>query len=247
MSKTSARSIADVTKRSVLARVEIAAPPERVWKAITEEVASWWGADEVYRTTKHTVDLRIGGTYRSEGVGADGVPFHVSGEVLELEPPRKYVTTWRPSWTSEPPTTVAYLLEPIPDGTRVTVQHTGFSSSESCESHGDGWVLVLDWLAGYSQPRGQYYMCRLIPPRPTFMVDMNADEREVMKAHAGYWRGKLAEGKVVAFGPVAEGYGLGLVAARDEAELKAFQTADPAIASGRGFRYEHSPMVSLVY
>ena len=117
MSKTSARSIADVTKRSVLARVEIAAPPERVWKAITEDVASWWGSDETYRTTKHTVDLRPGGAYRSDGIGADGNPFHVGGTVVGFHPPRRYVVTWEPSWSDEPPTTVTYQLESIASGT----------------------------------------------------------------------------------------------------------------------------------
>jgi uncharacterized protein YndB with AHSA1/START domain/uncharacterized protein YciI len=250
MSKTSARSIADVTKRSVLARVDIAAPPDRVWKAITEDVAKWWGSDEMYRTTKHTVDLRRGGGFRSEGVGADGHAFHVSGEILELEPPHRYVTTWQPSWSTEPASRVTYLLEPIATGTRVTVEHSGFTSAESCESHGSGWERVLDWLAGHLRGAKKYFMCRLLPPRPSFMLDMTADERAVMKAHGEYWRGKLAEGSVIAFGPVADpsgGYGLGLVAADDEAAVRVFEANDPAIKSERGFRYEHVPMAALVH
>jgi len=247
MSKTSARAIADVAKRSVLARVEIAAPPERVWKAITEDVAKWWGSDELYRTTNHTVELRRGGAFRSDGIGRDGHAFHVSGEILELDPPRKYVTTWQPSWSTEPASQVAYLLEPIATGTRVTVEHSGFASAETCESHGTGWVHVLDWLAGHAQPRVQYFMLRLMPPRPTFMADMTGDERAVMKAHGEYWRGKLAEGSVIACGPCAEGYGVGFVAAADEAALRAFEANDPAMKSERGFRYERVPMVGLVH
>src|SRR5664279_4965472 len=71
-----AHAIADVTEGIVLARVEIAVPPERVFRAITtEELAKWWGSAELYRTTKHTVDLRPGGEYRSDGIGRDGTPF----------------------------------------------------------------------------------------------------------------------------------------------------------------------------
>jgi uncharacterized protein YndB with AHSA1/START domain len=249
MSKRSARSIADVSRGAVLARVEIAAPPERVWKAITEDVASWWGSDEHYRTTKHTVDLRPGGAYRSDGIGADGSAFHVEGEVIELDPPRKYVTTWKASWSPGPATTVTYTLEPIAAGTRVTVHHAGFTSEQACEDHGNGWERVLDWLAGFAAPKRQHFMCRLIPPRPTFAVDATADERALMKTHSDYWRAKLADGGVIAFGVVgaSEGpYGLGLVAADDEAALRAFEADDPVIKSGRGFRYEHAPMLTLV-
>ena len=78
------------------------------------------------------------------------------------------------------------------------------------------------------------------------MADMSADERAIMKAHGDYWRGKLGEGAVIAFGPVADGYGLGIVAAADEAALHAFQNDDPAIQSGRGFRYESSSMFTVV-
>nr|HEX4314473.1 SRPBCC domain-containing protein [Kofleriaceae bacterium] len=247
MSKTTARSIADVSKRSVLARVDIAAPPERVWTAITEDVATWWSSAELSKTTTHTVDLRAGGSFRSDGVGADGKPFHVTGDVLEVDPPRRYVTTWQPSWTTEPASRVTYLLEPTAIGTRVTVEHTGLASPESCETQGDGWTRVLDCLAGHAQPRPTYYLVRLIPPRPTFMHDLTADERVVMAAHAAYWRGKLAAGSVIAFGPSMEGVGLGFVAAADADALRAFQDGDPVIQSGRGFRYEQVPMVTLVH
>ena len=82
------------------------------------------------------------------------------------------------------------------------------------------------------------------------MTDMTADERAVMGAHSMYWRGKLAEGVAVAFGPVVApdgGFGLGIVRAKDDAELARFIADDPAVKSGRGFRYETLPMAALVY
>ncbi|HEY3802262.1 MAG TPA: SRPBCC domain-containing protein [Kofleriaceae bacterium] len=250
MSKTSARSIADVTKRSILARVEVAAAPERVWKAITLDVAAWWGSDELYRTTKHTVDLRPGGAYRSDGMGADGHAFHVTGEVLEVDPPRKYVTTWQPSWSSEPASKVTYLLEAIATGTRVTVEHSGFTNAETCEDHGTGWVRVLDWLDGHLRAKPSYFFMRLIPPRATFPADATPAELAAMKAHSDYWRGKIAEGVGVIAGPVADperAYGIGVVAAADAAQVAAFEDADPVISAGLGFRYEHHPMPALLF
>jgi len=248
-----ATAIADVTEGIVLARIEIAAPPERVWKAITtEELAKWWGSDEMYRTTKYTVDLRAGGSYLSEGKGVDGHAFHVAGTVLEVDPPRKLVQTWEPSWEQGPPTTVSWLLEPIPAGTRVTVRHTGFQNPSACDDHATGWIRVLAWLGGYSAPAqpAQFFMSRLMPPRPTFMLDMSSEEREVMMAHALYWRKLLAEGSAIAFGPVggpSGGFGLGILRATDEAALLALQAEDPAILAKRGFTYENAPMVTLVY
>ncbi len=104
--------------------------------------------------------------------------------------------------------------------------------------------------AGNVAPEHRTFLCKLYPPRPSFMTDMTADERDIMNAHVAYWRAKLAEGQVVAFGPVADPsgvWGLGIVKAKDEAELAAFRAGDPTIASGRGFRYEVIPMVSVVY
>jgi uncharacterized protein YndB with AHSA1/START domain len=252
---TPARTIADVAEGTILARIEIAAPPERVFRALTtDEVTQWWGSAEAYRTTAFEIDLRPGGAWRSTGVGADGASFHVGGKVVEVDPPRKLVQTWQPSWeTDEATTTVAYLLDPIETGTRLTVRHTGFGArAASCESHAAGWESVLLWLSNHvaPQPPRRFYLCRLLPSRPTFMQDMTADERAVMLAHGQYWRGKLAEGGVIAFGPVADpkgGWGVGIVAVRDEAELLTFQNEDPAIQSRIGLRYEALPMLTAVY
>ena len=107
---SSARSIADVAQGTILARIDIAVPPERVFRALTsEELSKWWGSADQYRVTAFQIELRPGGAWRSDGVGADGTPFHVGGKVLELDPPRKLVQTWEPSWEADaPPTTVAY-------------------------------------------------------------------------------------------------------------------------------------------
>lgn len=252
--KNAAMAIADTSEGIVLARVEIEAPPERVWKAITtDELTRWWGSPEMYRTTKHAIDLRAGGAWKSEGSGADGAPFHVGGEVLEVDAPRKLVQTWKPSWEQGPASTVTWLLEPIEIGTRVTVRHTGFADPTSCMHHANGWERVLGWLFGHHRAASadvRHFFVRLLAPRPTFLQDMTPEERDVMIAHADYWQRQLATGNAIVFGPVADpagAWGLGVIAARDEAALRAFEAGDPAIIANRGFRYDVLPMVRAVY
>jgi uncharacterized protein YndB with AHSA1/START domain/uncharacterized protein YciI len=260
MNKPSARSVADVTRGVILASVDIAVPPERVFRAITDggEIAQWWGSDELYRTTSWKSDFRVGGKWRADGVGSDGTPFYVEGEFVEIDRPRKLVQTWVPAWDGGHVTTLTYLLEPTEGGTRVVVRHEGFGErTDSCRSHGEGWAHVLGWLEGFVAPAsgpprasGAHFFCRLIAPRPTFAMDMNEEERAVMQAHAAYWVARMNEGKVVVFGPVGDPagpWGLGVVKFPDLDAVQAFQAADPAILSKRGFRYEICPMLSTIY
>jgi uncharacterized protein YndB with AHSA1/START domain len=252
-----ATAIADLDKGVVLARVDIAVPPARVFTALTtSELTEWWGSPEMYRTTKHTMDLRVGGAWRTEGVGNDGVPFHVEGEVLAIEPPNHLAYTWKTSWDGGEVTTVDYRFEPTPTGTRVTVRHTGFKDPKSCDGHANGWERVFNWLGDHlgrkasPAPEVRHFLCRLLPPRPSFIQDMTPEEGAVMQAHGAYWRQKLTEGVAVLFGPVADpkgAWGVGIVRAKDEAAVRAFEAADPVVTSGRGFRYEILPMLTAVY
>jgi len=145
-----ARAMADLTSGKILASVEIAAPPERVFRAISsDEIAEWWGSAETYRVTRWTGDVRAGGWWRSEGVSADGRPFTVSGDVLEFDPPRLFVHTWRYDDKPGDVTTVRYQIEPIPGGSRLTVRHEGFTDRDACDGHAHGWERVLGWLTTF--------------------------------------------------------------------------------------------------
>jgi len=146
----SARAVADLTDGVILAAVEIAAPPERVFRAISsEEIASWWGSPSTYRVTRWTGDIRPGGRWRSEGVSTDGTAFAVGGEVLEVDPPWLLVHTWVYEHQPGDTTTVRYCIESIPGGSRLTIRHEGFTDRTSCEGHASGWERVLTWLTNF--------------------------------------------------------------------------------------------------
>jgi uncharacterized protein YciI len=79
------------------------------------------------------------------------------------------------------------------------------------------------------------FVFRLKAPRPTFALDMTDEEREVMGRHAAYWQPYIDSGQMVIFGPVLEStgsWGLGVVEADDEEELRAFAAGDPAVTTG---------------
>jgi uncharacterized protein YciI len=94
-----------------------------------------------------------------------------------------------------------------------------------------------------------HFLCRLLPPRTDFVQTMSADERGIMQQHVGYWRGKVATGEALLFGPVADpagGYGIGVIRVPDMAAMEALRDADPAMRAGVGFRYDILPMPQVV-
>ena len=147
-----ARAITD--GEIVLATLDIAAAPERVFRALTtDEAERWWGAPDVYAIESWKADLRVGGTWSLIIRLPDGTALPASGEFLQVEAPKRLVQTRRYDWDhptlGRRVTKVTYLLEPSELGTRVTVRHEDFGSSEPAYEHAGGWERFLDFLGVY--------------------------------------------------------------------------------------------------
>jgi len=141
-----ARAAADLAAGYVLASVEIAASPDRVFRALaSREIVEWWIRPGVFDTREWSGDVRVGGRWRASGV-ALGQPYVLEGEFLEVDPPRKLVHTWHFAGAPETATTVTYLLDQIEGGTRLTVRHAGFPTAESCANTSLGWEASLQRL-----------------------------------------------------------------------------------------------------
>jgi uncharacterized protein len=81
------------------------------------------------------------------------------------------------------------------------------------------------------------FVFRLKAPRPSFALDMTDEEREIMGRHAAYWQPFIDSGQMVIFGPVLDGtgsWGLGVIEAEDEDELRTFAAGDPVVTTGTG-------------
>src|SRR5436853_7432879 len=125
--KDRAEAVADTANGQIFANVEIAVPPERVFRALaSKEVCDWWVRPGVFNTTQWSGDVRVGGRYRTAGI-ARGAPYAIEGEFLEVDPPRKLVMTWHRAGAPGQPTVVTYMLEQLDGGTRLTLRHTGFT------------------------------------------------------------------------------------------------------------------------
>ena len=142
-------------------RVYIKATPQAVWDAITK---SEWTQKYGYGGAVE-FDLRPGGKYRafaSEAMKAGtGMDVMVDGEVVEADPPRKLVQTWRPLWdpdmVKEGFKRLTWEIEEDDGGlTRVTLTHELESAPKTAaqvggtdarlHEGGGGWSWVLSDL-----------------------------------------------------------------------------------------------------
>lgn len=79
------------------------------------------------------------------------------------------------------------------------------------------------------------FVFRLKPPRPNFALDMSDEEQQIMGRHAAYWQPLVDAGRMVVFGPVLDStgsWGLGVVEADEEDEIRAFAAGDPVVTTG---------------
>lgn len=134
--------------------IEIAAPPERVFRALTDErqLFQWWGKDAECKGHWH-MDARKGGKWRFQGregkIAVNEIAHEATGEILEYDPPRLLVYSWVANWhdRQDEPTVVRWELTPIQTGTRVKVTHRGLAQQPaSREGYSGGWRGVLRLL-----------------------------------------------------------------------------------------------------
>ncbi|MFI6503169.1 SRPBCC domain-containing protein [Nonomuraea typhae] len=126
----------------------IQAPPERVWRALTDALdrAEWWGYIDL--------DVTVGGKVEERWSDDSGHPMLTEGVVTEVEEGRMFRFTWS---DAEQPvaTTVEITLAPAGTGTVVTVLETGWEhvpgGAALAADHRAGWRVHLTNLRRYLQ------------------------------------------------------------------------------------------------
>jgi uncharacterized protein YndB with AHSA1/START domain len=139
----------------IVSEIQIAAPPERVFKALTDasELKRWFGSPEC--TEKFwEFDGRPGGKYSYKTKKGTTMVNNVSefkchGEILEYVPPRLLVYTWVANWHDDVTRTtiVRWDLTPTSCGTHVKVTHSGLADLPVArKDYSGGWVGVVEML-----------------------------------------------------------------------------------------------------
>ncbi len=145
------------TERQIVESIDIAAPPESVFRALTDPKAllAWWGDPTSHPATHWEMDLWCGGKWLSRWKNlAEGTEFELGGEVLEVEAPRLLLVSW---WDERYPglehTTVRYEIERLPSGgSRVRVTHSGFEGARpDFDDYSGGWPTVLASLRRHTE------------------------------------------------------------------------------------------------
>lgn len=127
--------------------IELNAPIERVWRALTDhnEFGAWF-------RVKLDGPFVLGEMSRGQITypGYEHLPWEA--EVVAMDAPRRFAFTWHPyavepdvDYSKEQPTLVEFRLEPTATGTRVTVVESGFGALpshrrlEALRSNEGGW------------------------------------------------------------------------------------------------------------
>lgn len=137
--------------------IEIAAPPERVFRAYVEDVDTWWPRRGTYRYSFAPPDTAPASIHFEPGTGgrflevfADGSEYEI-GRIMRWEPPHRLTYSWKaPDWTRESTVDVRFIAL-SGGGTRVEVTHTDLDARLE-----DGYAIGLtEILAAFATAVGQ--------------------------------------------------------------------------------------------
>jgi uncharacterized protein YndB with AHSA1/START domain len=164
--------------------------PEKLWEALTSSAFSeryWWGTrvdsdwkagspvelewrgkvTEYFFDNAVEVDLKIGGAYI---VRTPDDALHISGEVIECDPPRKLTVTFNVNWPALieklGPTLVTYEIEPAGNAGKLTMTeaHDRPISDDILSGGRQGWPAILSSLKSLLET-GEPLVIKMQPPR----------------------------------------------------------------------------------
>ena len=142
--------------------IYIASTPEKVWEALTSAEFS----RKYFFGNAVEVDLRVGGAFIVRT--PDGA-LHISGEVIECDPPNKLTFTFNVNWPALieklGPTLVTYKIEQVGEVVKLTLSqsHDRPLSDDILAGGRQGWPAILSSLKSLLET-GQAMTIPMQPP-----------------------------------------------------------------------------------
>jgi uncharacterized protein YndB with AHSA1/START domain len=153
----------DNFKPAIVYTIYIASTPEQVWQALTSAEFS----RKYFFSNAVEVDLKVGGAYVMRT--PDG-SLHISGEVVECDPPRKLTVTFNVNWPELieklGPTLVTYEIDPAGDAVRLTMteSHDRPLGDDILSGGRQGWPAILSSLKSLLET-GEAPVIKMEPPQ----------------------------------------------------------------------------------
>ena len=150
-------------KPAIVYTIYIASTPEKVWQALTSAGFS----RKYFFGNAVEVDLRVGGAYIVRT--PDGA-LHISGEVIECDPPKKLTVTFNVNWPELieklGPTLVTYEIEQAGEAVKLTLlqSHDRPLSDDILSGGRQGWPAILSSLKSVLET-GQAMTIKMAPPQ----------------------------------------------------------------------------------
>jgi uncharacterized protein YndB with AHSA1/START domain len=149
-------------KPAVVYTIYIASTPEKVWQALTTAEFS----RQYFSGFAIEADLKIGGAFIARA--PDG-SVHISGEVIECDPPSRLTVSWNVNWPKLVeklgPTLVTYEIEPADDVVKLTMlqSHDREISDDILSGGRTGWPAILSSLKSLLET-GNALAIKMAPP-----------------------------------------------------------------------------------
>jgi uncharacterized protein YndB with AHSA1/START domain len=153
----------DNFKPAIVYTIYIAATPQRVWEALTSADFS----RRYFSGFAIEAELRVGGAFIARA--PDG-SVHISGEVIECDPPRKLTVTWNVNWPGLVeklgPTLVTYEIELSGESVKLTMlqSHDRPIDDDILSGGRAGWPAILSSLKSVLET-GSPLVIKMEPPQ----------------------------------------------------------------------------------
>jgi uncharacterized protein YndB with AHSA1/START domain/DNA-binding transcriptional ArsR family regulator len=112
--------------------------PAKLWDALTNPEMT----RQYYYNSRVLTDLRVGGKFAYEG--PDG-QINLDGEIIEIVPERKLVTTFKATWAPDgEPTRIEFEIEPMGEACKLTMTHYDYAKAKAGVEM--GWPMIVAGL-----------------------------------------------------------------------------------------------------